>query len=243
MPTPVTADPARHDGSGLRAATAYVVHAFTASGVLLAALAVEASVSGRPRDALLWLAAAVFVDAVDGTLARWADVGRFAPFIDGAGLDDIVDYLTYVFVPVIVLWQAGALPAGWAWAPAGAVLLASALGFARTDAKTADHFFTGFPSYWNIIAVYALAWAWPPPVVGVVLIALAALVFVPVRYVYPSRTSVFQVLTLALTVVWSLQVLALIWWLDASPPWLLWSATVYPVYYVALSLYLHAQRR
>jgi phosphatidylcholine synthase len=225
-----------------RTAGAYLVHAYTGSGVLLAGAALAASLAGRPRDALLWLAVAVFVDATDGALARWADVRRFAPVIDGARLDDVVDYLTYVFVPVVVLWQAGALPAGWAWLPAGAVLLASACGFARQDAKTADHYFTGFPSYWNIVAVYALAWPWSPLVTGVVLLALAVLVFVPIRYIYPSRTTAWRSLTLTLTVVWGAQMSALIWWLDASPRWLVWSGVLYPAYYVGLSLYLQVSR-
>ena len=37
-------------------------------------------------------------------------------------------------------------------------------GFCRTDAKTADHFFTGFPSYWNIVAFYLYVLGWPPAV-------------------------------------------------------------------------------
>lgn len=224
-------------------AGAYLVHVYTASGVLLAALALHASFAGRPRDALLWLAGAVVVDATDGALARLADVGRLAGSIDGARLDDIVDYLTFVAVPLVVLWQGDALPARWAWLPIGSVLLASALGFARQDAKTADHFFTGFPSYWNIVAVYALAWQWSPEVTGLLLVVLALLVFVPVRYIYPSRTPDFRRLTLVLTSLWGVQILSLIWWLDAAPRWLLWSAVAYPVYYVALSLYLHLRGR
>ena len=226
----------------IRTVAAYGVHAYTASGVVLAALSMAAVLQGRLRDALAWLAVAVFVDATDGALARLAQVGRFAPRIDGARLDDIVDYLTYVGVPVFIAWSVGALPAGWGWLPVGAVLLSSAYGFARTDAKTADHFFTGFPSYWNIVVLYGLAWQWAPQVFGLVLLGFALAVFVPIRYVYPSRTPSHQALTVALTALWGLQMLALIWWIDAVPLWLLWSTPIYPLYYLGLSLYLQRAR-
>jgi len=226
-----------------RVVAAHAVHAYTASGVLLAALATMAALAGDVRMALAWLAVAVFVDATDGALARLARVDRYAPGIDGARLDDIVDYLTYVAVPVLVAWQAGALPGTWAWLPAGAVLLSSAFGFARADAKTTDHFFTGFPSYWNIVVVYGLAWQWRPETFALILLAFAAGVFIPVRYVYPSRTSTWQGLTLVLTTLWGVQVLLMIAWIDAAPGWLLWSAWIYPVYYVALSVMLDRRRR
>src|SRR5690606_18627608 len=175
-----------------RVVAAHAVHAYTASGVLLAALATVAALADDVRMALVWLAVAVFVDATDGALARLARVDRYAPGFDGARLDDIVDYLTYVAVPMLVAWQAGTLPATWAWLPVGAVLLSSAFGFARADAKTADHFFTGFPSYWNIVVLYGLAWQWRPETFAAILLAFAAGVFVPVRYVYPSRTPTWQ---------------------------------------------------
>jgi len=226
----------------LRVVAAYGVHAYTASGVLLAAVAVAEALQGDVRAALAWLALAVFVDATDGALARLARVDVYAPRIDGARLDDIVDYLTYVAVPMFIVWRAGALPVGWAWVPIAAVLLSSAIGFTRTDAKTADYFFTGFPSYWNIVVVYALAWQWRPETVALVLLGFAAAVFVPIRYVYPSRTPTLQAVTLLLTSAWALQVLAMIAWIDDVPAWLRWSAWIYPAYYVALSLLLHRRR-
>ena len=106
------------------------------------------------RGAFLWLVAATFIDATDGMLARAAASRRRRPGFDGARLDDIVDYLTFVFVPHADLYRAGDLPEGWGLAVAAVVLLSSAYGFASLDAKTDDYFFTGFPSYWNIVALY-----------------------------------------------------------------------------------------
>jgi phosphatidylcholine synthase len=227
----------------IRGAAALSVHAYTASGALLAWLALRSAWDHDPRTALLWLTLACFVDATDGFAARAADVRRHASWIDGARLDDIVDFLTYVFVPMAVLWDQGLLAGGWGLLAVGAVLIASALGFSNLHAKTLDHFFTGWPSYWNVIAVYAVAWRWSPETTAVTLIVLALLVFVPLKYVYPSRTETLMVPTLALGFLWAAQVVLMIWWLPDVPAWLLWSSLIYPVYYFGLSGYLNLVRR
>jgi phosphatidylcholine synthase len=225
-----------------RAVGGYLVHAYTASGVGCGWLALVAALGGDVRAAFLWLVAAAIVDATDGALARLVDVARHAPLIEGARLDDIVDYVTYVLVPGVIVWHAGLLPPAAAPWVVLATLIASALGFARRDAKTSDHLFTGFPSYWNLVAVYLVALRPPPVVSAAILLALAALVFVPIRYVYPSRTVYLRPLTLAFGAVWTIVFVALIWTLPAPPLWLVWLSLTYPAYYVALSLWLSARR-
>src|SRR5688500_11111954 len=128
------------------------------------------------------------VDATDGVLARAARVSVRLPWFDGAKLDDIADYLAYVFVPALFVWRALLVPDAWTIPVAAAMLLASAYGFNRDDAKTEDHFFTGFPSYWNIVVFYLLLAGLPSTVNAAILVALALLVFVPIKYIYPSRT-------------------------------------------------------
>ena len=225
-----------------RSAAAVAVHAYTASGALLAWLALRSAWDHDPRAALLWLALACVVDATDGFAARAVDVRRHAAWIDGARLDDIVDFLTYVFIPLVVLWEQQHLAGPLGLVAVAAVLIASALGFSNLQAKTDDYFFTGWPSYWNLIAVYVVAWGWSSTTTASLLIVLAALVFVPIRYVYPSRTVTLMRPTLLLGAVWAVQVVLLIWWLPAVPPWLLWSSLLYPVYYFGLSLWLTARR-
>lgn len=220
----------------------YLVHAYTASGAGCGWMALVAAIGGDARTAFLWLVAATVVDATDGALARLADVGRTAPLIDGARLDDIVDYLTYVVVPGAIVWRLELLPSAAAPWIVAATLVASALGFARRDAKTGDHLFTGFPSYWNIVAVYLAAWRPAPAVAAAVLLTLAVLVFVPIRYVYPSRTVFLRPLSVGLGAIWAVLFVALIWTLPDPPAWLLRASLVYPVYYVALSLWLTARR-
>jgi phosphatidylcholine synthase len=223
--------------------TAWLVHAFTATGAVFAYLALVATTDADLRSAFLWLVAATLVDAVDGALARLARVKERTPHFNGARLDDIIDYLTFVFVPVFILHQSGNLPHGLLGLLAvAAVLMSSAYGFSRDDAKTADHFFTGFPSYWNVVAVYMVAIGLAPTVNAAILFGLAVLVFVPIGYVYPSRTPQRRTLTLALGSVWAVQLLALIWLLPSPPSWLVATSFVFPAYYFALSFALHRQR-
>lgn len=223
--------------------TAWLVHAFTATGAVLAYLALEATASGQLRAAFIWLAVATLVDAVDGVLARLARVKERTPQFDGALLDNIIDYLTFVFVPIFILRQAGLLPPGAAGqAVAAVVLLASAYGFCRLDAKTADHFFTGFPSYWNIVVLYMIALRPEAVVNAAILLGFAVLVFVPVGYIYPSRTPRWQAPTVLLGALWGIAMAAVIWLLPFPPQWLVWVSFVYPVYYFAISFVLHRAR-
>ena len=223
---------------------AWSVHAYTASGAIAAFAGALAVIGGDYRAAFLWLVAATVVDATDGVLARLARVKEMLPGFDGARLDDIVDYLTYVFVPVLLLYHAGDLPRS----PAGlltatAVLLSSAYGFAAADAKTDDYFFTGFPSYWNIVALYVHVAGLPRPVNVAVLLVFVSLVFVRVGYVYPSRTPFLRGLTVALGVAWALMVLAVVLTIPNVPRWLWIGSLFFPVYYFMLSFALHLRRR
>ena len=222
---------------------AWLVHAYTASGAVLAFAATIAAFHGRFRDAFLLLIVTTFVDATDGMLARRAGIPAATPSFDGARLDDIVDYLTFVFVPMLILYQAGDLPGGWGWVVIAAVLLSSGYGFASLDAKTSDYFFTGFPSYWNIVALNLHAARTPPAFNGVLLLALVVMVFVRIGYVYPSRTPVLRGLTNALGGVWAVMMLAVVWLLPEVPGPLLIGSLFFPVYYTVLSFWLHAQRR
>jgi phosphatidylcholine synthase len=215
------------------------VHLYTASGSVLALLIVIAALEGNVVTAL-WLGlATLFIDGTDGMLARRFRVKETLPWFDGARLDDIVDYLTYVFAPIVLLWTTDRLPSGAAgWVLAALPLLASSYQFCRVDAKTADHFFLGFPSYWNIVAFYVYVLDLGPVTTGTILLVCSVLVFVPVRYVYPSRTRAFQNLTLALTAVWLVTYAVLVAQLPHPNPIVTALSLAYLVYYVALSGYL-----
>jgi len=215
------------------------VHFYTASGAILAFLIVLAAIHGDVVQAL-WLAlAALIIDGTDGWLARRFRVSETLPWFDGRRLDDIVDYLTYVFGPILLLWNTGHLPSGFGGMLLAALpLLGSGYQFCRVDAKTDDHFFLGFPSYWNVVAFYAIIFHQSPVVTGIIIFICSILVFIPIRYLYPSRTVILRPLTLTLTALWLLCYTLIVQEMPAPSPWLMYLSLLYMVYYVAMSLYL-----
>ena len=243
-PTPQTRDQTRSlPRRRLPSAAAWLVHLYTASGAAIAMLTVMALWQGDTIRAL-WLGlAAMVVDGTDGMLARHFQVKVRIPWFDGALLDNIVDYLTYVFTPTVLLWSAGYLGDGViATALAVMPLLASAYQFCRVDAKTDDHLFLGFPSYWNVVAFYVVVLDLSVVSVAVLLIICAALVFLPVGYVYPSRTDTLRGLTLTLTTVWLVSYAVLLAQVPSQDPVWLTISLGYVIYYVALSLHLTTRR-
>jgi phosphatidylcholine synthase len=221
---------------------AWLVHIYTASGAFLAFTGAWGVVHGSDRIALGAMLVATIVDATDGMLARRARVKDVLPGIDGARIDDIVDYITFVFLPLMLLEASGGLYLWAAFPVAFVVLVSSMYGFVAPDAKTSDYFFTGFPSYWNIVVLYLLLFKSPPGVNAAVLLVLSALVFVRIGYVYPSRTPTLRRLTLTLGSIWAAQLAAIILLWPSPPPWLSIGSLVFPVYYTVLSLVLHFRR-
>ena len=182
--------PTKGDGPWIVAA--WLVHVYTATGLVLALLTVIAVMEGDTVRAL-WLGlAAMVVDGTDGMLARYLQVKRWIPWFDGALLDNIVDYLTYAFTPMVLLWSAGYLGRdvgdGAGRHPAAGLRLPVLPG--RREDR--DHLFLGFPSYWNIAAFYVVVLDLGPTAVAVLLLVCAVLVFVPIGYVYPSRTDTLR---------------------------------------------------
>jgi phosphatidylcholine synthase len=224
-------------------AGAWLVHLYTASGALFAFVALNLITQERYREAFFSLGLAIVVDATDGVLARRLDVAARLPWFNGDTLDNIVDYLTYVFVPAFIVWRVPLVPPGWGTAVPFAMLLSSAYGFSRDDAKTSDHFFTGFPSYWNLVVFYLYLAGWPQAINAGLLLALAMLVFVPIRYVYPSRTPAFRRLTVGLGIAWGVMLVVMLWRMPTVPRILLWVSLLYPVYYTVISLVLWRRRQ
>ncbi len=221
---------------------AWLVHLYTAVGVIVGFIAVLSIEQGDFRSAFFLMGLAVVLDATDGTLARAARVKDLIPWFDGSTLDNIVDYFNYVIVPVLLRYRAGLLPSEDALWLAMLPLLASAYGFSRKDAKTADHFFLGFPSYWNVVVFYLYVLQPPSWVNAFAVIALAALVFVPVKFIYPSRSPRFGAQTIVLGAVWAVCVVYLIYRLPAPPRALVFASLAFPAYYTALSLWLEYLR-
>ena len=221
---------------------AWLVHFYTALGVVVAFLAVISIEQGDFRSAFFLMALAVVLDATDGTLARAARVKEVIPRFDGDALDGIVDYFNYVIVPALCLFRANLLPPHDALWLAVLPLLASAYGFCQKSAKTADNFFLGFPSYWNIVVFYLYVLESPLWLNAFLIIALSALVFVPMKYIYPSRSPHFRIQTNVLGALWAAVVLYVMYTLPDPPRGLVFASLIFPAYYTALSLWLEYHR-
>jgi phosphatidylcholine synthase len=226
-----------------RRARAVLVHLYTASGVLLAFLAAAEICAPAPNVPVVFglLAAAVLIDATDGTLARRWEVKRWLPAIEGRTIDDLVDYLTYTFVPLLLVWRMGWVPEpSMVWvAPA---LIASLFGFANTGAKDESAgFFLGFPSYWNVVAFYAgLAHRYYGPWVNAVALLFLALVTVlPVRFLYPNLAPhPWRTPLIVGGVIWLVVLLLILADYTTAPAWLAWLSLLYPLFYFWLSVRL-----
>jgi phosphatidylcholine synthase len=220
---------------------AWAVHAFTALGLVAAAIIAVLIVKGTDEAFHLafWLMiAATVIDALDGPLARYARVQEILPGFDGRRLDDLIDFLNYTCLPLLLIWRAGLLPGPESWLLLYP-LLASIYGFSQVDAKTEDGFFLGFPSYWNVVAFY-LYFLHPDPLLTMaILFILATLTFVPLRYFYPTQPGFWNRLVCILAAVWALQLIAILAVPDSSrTPWL-WSTLPVPLGYLILSWILN----
>ncbi len=195
------------------------VHILTASGAAIGLLALERAAARDFPVMFGWLALALFVDGIDGTLARMARVREHAPWFDGDTLDLVVDFLTYVIVPAVAIWQAGLMPPVMAGVALLTLATASALYFADTRMKTADHWFRGFPAIWNVVALYLLVFPLPSWAVFAIILFLCAQMFVPLVFVHPMRVAQWRVFTHAVGAVWCVCA-ALVLFDGMRGPWL-----------------------
>jgi phosphatidylcholine synthase len=216
-------------------------------GLVVAAAILVAILRGGPesfRVAFLLMIVATLIDATDGFFARWVKIKETLPGFDGRRLDDLVDFQTFVTLPLLLIWKGELLPPGaegWLVVP----LLAAAYGFCQVEAKTSDGYFLGFPSYWNIVAFYLYVFQPPPAVALGLLLTFAVLTFVPCRYLYPTQPGRLNRITNALAMVWGLLLMLTLWLMPTEPPLgetadtqtrlLAWASLVFPAYYFLVS--------
>lgn len=184
-----------------------LVHLFTALGIVCALMAALAVIDRAWERMFLWLGLAFFIDGIDGTFARAARVKEVLPRFSGEQLDLVVDYVTYVFVPMLAMIQAGFLQGFSGLVLAALALLSSLFHFSDLESKSEDLSFVGFPAIWNIVAFYVFAFAMAPWAAGLLVLACVTLTFVPLRWVHPLRVRRLRGVTLALSVAWSVAAL------------------------------------
>jgi phosphatidylcholine synthase len=231
-----------------RIVAAYSVHAYTAAGIICALLATLALFKNDHRQTFFWLVVAFLVDASDGTLARLFKTKTLAASIDGRKLDDIVDYVNYTFVPLVLLASTDWLPEPvWLWV--SCALLGSIFAFTNTGAKEEDEgFFLGFPSYWNVFVFYtAICFRYYGQgfVLGLLLF-LSVLSVLPVRFIYPSHSPRWKKFFVFGGMAWLLSVsIILVQYVTVERigTALVWGSLTYPLLYLVLSVYLDIQSR
>ncbi len=237
--------PRRLKNSSAGASTATPPLGLVAAAAIVVLLATPEADHGG-ADAFRWsfllMAAATIVDSTDGTLAHKVRIKEVVPGFDGRRLDDIVDFLNYTFLPLLLMWRASILPPGqeaWLLLP----LLASVYGFCQVQAKTDDGYFLGFPSLWNLVALYLYALPMNEWASLAIVIVLALLTFVPIRHLYPSQPGLLNRVTMIAGALWAPLIFWLIWKLPRGAESRLSESTaqlamvtlLYPLYYLGVS--------
>jgi phosphatidylcholine synthase len=217
-------------------ARGFAVHVFTAAGAALALLGLLAAVQGAWDTMFACLGAALIVDGVDGTMARALKVSELLPRWSGEVLDLVVDFVTYVFVPAYAIAAGGLLPPGLG-TPAGIVIvMTGAIYFADRRMKTADNYFRGFPTLWNVVAFYLFVLKPAPWLAAALVVLLAVLTFVPFKFLHPFRVARLRIVNLAAVVLWSLLGAYALMRALAPGPWVTGALVALAVYFLAVGL-------
>ncbi len=224
-------------------AMAWAVHAFTASGIVLGFLALIAIFDNDKTAVFMWLGLALFVDGIDGTLARKIKVSEVTPQLDGTTLDNVIDYFNYVAVPAMMIYWFGLVPQGWETIAAATIMAVSCYTFANTSIKTSDYYFSGFPALWNAVVLYFHILQTSQWTNLIVLAVFVVLTFIPLKYVHPFRVKDWRGVTVPMTVLWAATTLRLVLVpLDTSSDqktsWIIfWLWVLSSFYFAALSIW------
>jgi len=213
------------------------VHVFTASGGLAGFLSLEAILRDNIFLAFIWLSLAFFIDGIDGTLARRYKVKEMVPAIDGSILDNIVDYLNYVFIPAVMVYWFNLVPSQLTLLAVALILIVSCYTFANTKLKTEDNYFRGFPAVWNMVIFYLFVIGTSQLTNFLVIVFFSVMTFIPLKYLHPFRVKERKSLNLFMLAIWSVCCVFLLLDLRDTPTQL----TVYRHFYywpwVALNFY------
>lgn len=215
----------------------FSVHLLTASGAALAFLALLAAIRESWSAMFLWIGLSLFVDGIDGAIARRLRVAERLPRWSGEVLDLVVDFVTYVFVPAYAIAHAGVVPDGLATAAGLAVVVTGALYFADRRMKTDDSYFRGFPATWSPVAFYLILLR-PDPWIGAIAVAtLSVATFAPLTFVHPFRVTRLRSLTVAALALWSMLALLAIWQDMKPAAWVTVALCVIAVYFLCSGLW------
>lgn len=221
--------------------TAWSVHAYTMLGGVVGMIALSAIAADQTRTAWFLLIVAFIIDSTDGMLARKYRVRDVLPNFDGAKIDDLIDFLTYVWAPVLILHTEN-LISNPLWL--GIPIIGSLFAYGHTGMKEVEGeaYFVRFPSYWNVLVLY-LYWLRPPEIVVISLLTIGMILsFIPTRYLYPTKNPKYPIFTIGLALIWIPMMLILLSQQQPNPVWVIVSL-FYPIYYMGVSFYIELSYR
>ena len=195
-----------------------------------------AAMRGAWAEMFAWLGVALIVDGIDGPIARKLDVKENASRWDGALLDLIVDYLTYVFIPAVALVTSGEMYHPLAIPAAAIIIMSGAIYFADTSMKTKDASFQGFPGCWNMVVLVLFATDYTNSTGFLIILAIGVAHFVPLRFIHPVRTKRWRWISLPISLGW---IFFAGWaaWVDFDPQsWAHWGLVLTSVYLVSAGI-------
>lgn len=217
---------------------AFSVHLLTASGAFWAFLSIIAAAEQRWVSMFGWLALALFVDGIDGPIARRIEIKRVLPNWSGDLLDSIIDYATYVLIPAFALYQSGIIGRPYSFVAAALIVMTSAIYYADLRMKTKDNFFRGFPVTWNMV-VFTFFVVNPNELTAFVFVVFCALAtFLPIKFVHPVRVERLRWLNMTVLVVWAvLSIAAIVTGLNV-PGWMKLGIVVTGLYLLGIGAVL-----
>ncbi len=212
------------------------MHLFTASGAVIALLAVNAVIGGQMALAFAWLGLALLIDTVDGPLARALKVEQRLPRFSGERLDLVIDYLTYVFIPALMLLQGSFLTGMSGMILASLIPLSALYHFSDLRSKSDDNCFVGFPAIWNVVVLYIFAFHPGETVTSAIVLIFVVLTFIPFKWIHPTRVKIMRPITLAAGALWSVAAIWAVLHGFPAPDWAKMILAAVAIYGVLLSL-------
>ena len=215
----------------------WLIHLFTSSGAIIGVFTIQAIFNGNFQLALALLFLAMLVDTFDGFLARKIKVWEVIPIIDGKLLDLVIDFTNFVFVPAVFLYHGNLLPSGWSELLVALVVLTGCYNYGLAEDSTPDGYFIGFPAAWNFVCFYFITFDTSPWINATVVLILSILHFIPIKFIYLTKTRAFPHLTLSIAILWAISGIWAIASFGNVPQFILAVLIIGPIYMVALGIY------
>ena len=173
--------------SSINKIRASLVHFLTGSGIIFSFLALVSVIEGYKLQTFMFLGVALFIDIIDGTLARKYKIDVMFPNIDGKTLDTIIDYINYILIPCIMLYKFNYLPQNYSLIIPIVILCISLYSYINIKLIDASFSYLGFPSIWNIILLYLEILSFNKWINLLIIIFFVFLKFVPFKVLHPMR--------------------------------------------------------